>query len=202
MLVIEALDGATVECAGALVACEQAAARRVRPELSAAFASPDVCTAALQRLCDSGHHGLVVMGDGRAAVVMAAAVRENHAVGRYALVLADGFAVDPELTDPTGVLAAAFADLAAPLIADGVRRYYLLHAALPACPKRCPTSGSDAAAPTASSRQCRGATPPPPPCGSPGQGTWRPSPAWPWSRSSTAPRRRCSHPARTNRSPI
>jgi len=35
MLVIEALDGATVECAGALVACEQAAARRVRPELPA-----------------------------------------------------------------------------------------------------------------------------------------------------------------------
>jgi hypothetical protein len=32
MLVIETLDGATVECAAALVACEQAA-RRVRPEL-------------------------------------------------------------------------------------------------------------------------------------------------------------------------
>jgi hypothetical protein len=42
MLVIEALDGATVECANALVACEQAAARRVRPELPAAFDSPDV----------------------------------------------------------------------------------------------------------------------------------------------------------------
>ena len=40
MLVIEALDGATVECAGALVACEQAAARQVRPELPAAFDSP------------------------------------------------------------------------------------------------------------------------------------------------------------------
>ena len=73
MLVIEALDGATVECAGALVACEQAAARQVRPELPAAFDSPDVCTAALQRLCDSGQHGLVVMGNGRAAAVMAAA---------------------------------------------------------------------------------------------------------------------------------
>src|SRR5579872_2519788 len=54
MLVTEALDGATVERAGALVACEQAAARRVRPELPAAFGSPDVCTAVLQRLCDSG----------------------------------------------------------------------------------------------------------------------------------------------------
>ena len=131
MLVIEALDGATVECAGALVACEQAAARRVRPELPAAFESPDVCTAALQRLCDSGHHGLVVMGNGRAAVVMAVAARENPAVGRSALVLADGFAVDPDLTDPTGVLVTAFADLAAPLVAGGVRRYYLLHTVLP-----------------------------------------------------------------------
>ena len=131
MLVIEALDGATVECAGALVACEQAAARRVRPELPAAFDSPDVCMAALQRLCDSGQHGLVVMGNGRAAAVMAAAARENPAVGRYALLLAEGFAVDPDLADPTGVLAAAFADLAAPLIAGGVRRYYLLHTALP-----------------------------------------------------------------------
>jgi hypothetical protein len=122
MLVIEALDGATVECAGALVACEQAAARQVRPELPAAFDSPDVCTAALQRLCDSGQHGLVVM---------TAAARENPAVGRYALLLAEGFAVDPDLTDPTGVLAAAFADLAAPLIAGGLRCYYLLRTALP-----------------------------------------------------------------------
>jgi len=131
MLVIEILDGATVERAGALVACEQAAARRVRPELPAAFGSPDVCTAALQRLCDSGQHGLVVMGNGRAAAVMAAAARENPVVGRYALLLAEGLAVDPDLADPTAVLAAAFADLAAPLIAGGVRRYYLLHTALP-----------------------------------------------------------------------
>ena len=60
MLVIEVLDGATVERAGALVACEQAAARRVRPELPAAFEDPDVCAAALQHLCDSGQQGLVV----------------------------------------------------------------------------------------------------------------------------------------------
>jgi hypothetical protein len=80
----------------------------VRPELPAAFDSPDVCTAALHRLCDSGQRGLVVMGNGRAAAVMAAAARENPAVGRYALHLAEGFAVDPDLTDPTGVLAAAF----------------------------------------------------------------------------------------------
>ena len=131
MLVIEALDGATVERAGALVAREQAAARRVRPELPAAFEDPDVCAAALQRLCDSGQHGLVVMDNGRAAAVMAAAARENPAVGRSALLLAEGFAVDPDLADPTGVLAAVFGDLASPLIAGGVRRYALAHAALP-----------------------------------------------------------------------
>ena len=121
MLLIEALDGATVERAGMLVAREHAAARHVRPELPAAFDSAEACTAVLQRLCDSGHHGLVATGNGRAVAVLTAEVRENPAVGRYALLLADGFAVDPDLTDPTSVLAAAFADLAAPLIADGVR---------------------------------------------------------------------------------
>jgi GNAT superfamily N-acetyltransferase len=131
MLGIEALDGPTVERAGALVAGEQAAARRVRPELPAAFEDPGVCAAALQRLCDSGQHGLVATDHGRVVAVMAAAARENPAVGRYALLLAEGFAVDPDLTDPTGVLAAAFADLAGPLIARGVRRYYLLQTALP-----------------------------------------------------------------------
>jgi hypothetical protein len=65
MLVIDDLDGATVECAGALVAREHAAARQVRPELPAGFDSAEVCAAALQRLCDSGHHGLVATGNGR-----------------------------------------------------------------------------------------------------------------------------------------
>jgi hypothetical protein len=50
MLVIENLDGATFERAGALVAREHAAARQVRPELPAAFDSAEVCTAALPRL--------------------------------------------------------------------------------------------------------------------------------------------------------
>jgi hypothetical protein len=53
MLVIDDLDGATVECAGALVAREHAAARQVRPELPAGFDSAEVCAAALQRLCDT-----------------------------------------------------------------------------------------------------------------------------------------------------
>jgi GNAT superfamily N-acetyltransferase len=58
-------------------------------------------------------------------------VRQHPAGGRYARLPAEGFAVDPDLADPTGVLAAVFGGLAAPLIADGVLRYYLLHTALP-----------------------------------------------------------------------
>jgi GNAT superfamily N-acetyltransferase len=131
MLVIQNLDGATVERAGALVAREQAAARRVRPELPTAFDSAEVCAAALERLSARGHHGLVATEDGRAVAVMTAAVRENHYLGRYARLPADGFAVDPDLADPTGVLGVVFGDLAPPLIAGGVRRYALLHAALP-----------------------------------------------------------------------
>jgi hypothetical protein len=66
---------------------------------------------------------------------------------------AEGFAVGPDLTDPTGVLAAAFGDLASPLIAGGVLRYYLLTPRCRACPKRCRTPDSGATASTASSRR-------------------------------------------------
>src|ERR1022692_2359926 len=131
MLVTDDLDDATIERAGALVAREHAAARQVRPELPAGFDSADVCAAALQQLRDSGHRGLVVTANGRTVAVMTATVRQHPAGGRYARLPAEGFAVEPDLADPTGVLAAAFADLASPLVAGGVLRYYLLHAALP-----------------------------------------------------------------------
>jgi hypothetical protein len=42
---------------------------------------------------------------------------------------------EPDFADPTGVLAVTFGDLASPLIADGVLRYYLLHTALPCLPE-------------------------------------------------------------------
>jgi hypothetical protein len=64
MLVIDDLDGATLESAGALMAREHAAARQVRPELPAGFDGAEVCAAAPQRLCDGGHHGLVATGNG------------------------------------------------------------------------------------------------------------------------------------------
>ena len=135
MLVIEDLDQATFERAGTLVAREHAAARQVRPELPADFGSAEVCAAALQRLCDGGHRGLVATDHGRTVAVMTATVRQHPAGGRYARLPAEGFAVDPDLADPTGVLAVTFGDLAAPLIADGVLRNYLLHAALPRLPE-------------------------------------------------------------------
>jgi len=128
---IEALDEATFERAAALVAREHAAARQVRPELPAGFGDATVCEAALRHLCGRGHHGLVVTSGGRAVAVMTVTVRETPTVSRYARLPAEGFAVAPDLADPTPVLAAAFADLASPLVADGVLRYYLLHPALP-----------------------------------------------------------------------
>jgi hypothetical protein len=111
MLVIDDLDDSTLERAGALVACEHAAARQVRPELPASFEAADVCTAALHRLRGSAHRGLVATGNGRTLAIMTAAVRENPAAGRYARLPPEGFAVDPDIADPTGVLAAIFADL-------------------------------------------------------------------------------------------
>jgi GNAT superfamily N-acetyltransferase len=131
VLVIEELGEATFERAAALVAREHVAARQVRPELPDGFGDAGVCEATLRHLCGSGHRGLVVTGDGRAVAVMTVTVRETPTVSRYARLPAEGFAVEPDLDDPTGVLAAAFADLASPLVADGVLRYYLLHPALP-----------------------------------------------------------------------
>jgi GNAT superfamily N-acetyltransferase len=135
MLVIDDLGEATVERAGALVAREHAAARQLRPELPAGFGTAEVCAAALQRLLDSGHGGLVATDNGRTVAVMTAAVRQHPAGGQYARLPADGFAVDPDLADPTGVLAVTFADLVSPLVASGVLRYYLVHAALPRLPE-------------------------------------------------------------------
>jgi GNAT superfamily N-acetyltransferase len=131
MLAVDELDDTTVERAGALVAREQAAARQLRPELPTAFEEAGACTAALQRLRDGGYHGLVVADRGRTVAVMTAMVRPTPTGGRYARLPPEGFAADPDLADPTGVLAAAFADLASPLIASGVLRFYLVHAALP-----------------------------------------------------------------------
>lgn len=135
MLVIDDLGEATVERAGALVAREHAAARQVRPELPAGFGTAEVCAAALQRLRDSGHRGLVATEDGRTVAVMTVTVRRHPAGGQYASLSAAGFAVDPDLADPTGVLAVTFADLISPLVARGVRRCYLVHVALPRLPE-------------------------------------------------------------------
>jgi GNAT superfamily N-acetyltransferase len=131
VLAIEELGEATFERAAALVAREHAAARQVRPELPDGFGDAGVCAAVLRHLCGRGHHGLVATSNGRAVAVMTVTVRENPMAGRYARLPAEGFAVDQDLADPTGVLAAVFADLASPLVADGVLRYYLLHPALP-----------------------------------------------------------------------
>jgi GNAT superfamily N-acetyltransferase len=134
-MVIDDLGEATVERAGALVAREHAAARQMRPELPAGFGSAEACAAALQCLCDSGYRGLVAAEGGRTVAVMTVAVRPHPAGGTYARLPAEGFAVDADLADPTGVLAVTFGNLAPALIAGGVLRYYLLHTALPRLPE-------------------------------------------------------------------
>jgi hypothetical protein len=131
MLAVDDLDDTTVERAGALVAREQAVARQVRPQLPVAFEDAGACAAALQRLRDGGYRGLVVSDGGRTVAVMTALVRQTPTGGRYVRLPPEGFAADPDRADPTGILAAAFAELASPLIADGVLCYYLVHAALP-----------------------------------------------------------------------
>jgi len=128
---VEPLDDATIERAGELVAREQAAARRTCPELPEAYQHPDTCTAALQRLRDTGHSGLVATDRDRVVAVLTATMRLAPDVGRYARLPAEGLAVDPELEDPTAVLGTLYAELAPPLLDRDVRRHYLLHVARP-----------------------------------------------------------------------
>jgi GNAT superfamily N-acetyltransferase len=130
-LTVEHLDGATVESAAALVAREHAAARRTRPELPASYESSEACTAILQGLLDSGHSGVAAIQDGRVVALMTGMVRDNPVVGRYFRLPADGIAVDPDLADPTRVLALTYGELAPQFVAAGVLRHYLTHVALP-----------------------------------------------------------------------
>jgi GNAT superfamily N-acetyltransferase len=131
MLVLASLDDSTIERAGALVAREHVSARQVCPELPVVYEDVAVCCGALQALRDAGHRGLVVSDGGRAVAVMTVTVRENAVIGRYARFPAEGFAVDPESADATAAVGAAYAELAASLVAGGVRHHYLLHAPLP-----------------------------------------------------------------------
>jgi GNAT superfamily N-acetyltransferase len=130
MLTIVGLDDATIEAAGALVASEHAAARGTQPALPAAFDSAEAGTAALQRLRDSGHTGLVAVERGRPLAVMTGIAR-GIASRSYGRLPAEGFAVAPDLEDPTTVLARLYGELAPELVAAGVLRHYLDHVVLP-----------------------------------------------------------------------
>jgi GNAT superfamily N-acetyltransferase len=130
-LVLDELDRATIGAAAALIAAEHADARRTRPELPACYTDAARCAAALQRLLDTGHRGILATDRGRPLAVITATVRDVRAVGRYARLPAEGVAVDPDLDDPTTVLATLYAELAGTLIAEGARRHYLLHVARP-----------------------------------------------------------------------
>jgi GNAT superfamily N-acetyltransferase len=130
-LTVGDLDAASVGSAGALVAREHAAARRLRPELPASYDSAEACGVVLQRHLDSGYSGVVAVEDGRVVAVMTGMVRDNPVVGRYVRLPADGVAVDPDVVDPTRALAAVYRELAPRFVAAGVWRHYLTHVALP-----------------------------------------------------------------------
>ena len=70
MATLAALDDATIEAAGMLVASEHTAARRAHPSLPVAWTDPQVCTGALRRLLDTGHRGAVAIEGDRALAVL------------------------------------------------------------------------------------------------------------------------------------
>ena len=126
MPTVAALDDATIDAAGMLVASEHTAARRAHPSLPVAWTNPQVCTAALRRLLDAGHRGAVAIEGGRALAVLTGTER-----GTYARLLAEGVAVAPDLADPTRLLVRVYGDLAPGWVARGLLWHGLDHLALP-----------------------------------------------------------------------
>jgi GNAT superfamily N-acetyltransferase len=122
-------DEATIEAAGRLVARETAAARQTCRQLPVSFERFEACAEALQGLLALGGVGAVATDRGRPVAVMTATVEDSSAVGPYARLPAEGLAVDPEIADPTAVLAVVYAALASTLVARGIMRHYLLHVA-------------------------------------------------------------------------
>jgi len=64
--------------------------------------------------------------------VMTGIERVSRAGSRYVELPAAGFAIDPDLEDPTRLLAVVYGEFADAIVADGVLRHYLGHVALPA----------------------------------------------------------------------
>lgn len=115
MPTVAALDDATIDAAGMLVASEHTAARRAHPSLPVAWTNPQVCTAALRRLLDAGHRGAVAIEGSRTLAVLTGTER-----GTYARLLAEGVAVAPDLADPTRLLVRVYGDLAPGWVARGL----------------------------------------------------------------------------------
>ena len=127
---IDPLDNTTIEAAGALVAREHTVARDLYPALSAAFGDPDTCTVALQHLRDNGYTGAVAVDRGRTVGVMTLAAMTGLVYGAYARLAPDGFAVAPDLDDPTTLLARLYSELAPRFLAGGMLQYFLDHVSL------------------------------------------------------------------------
>jgi GNAT superfamily N-acetyltransferase len=122
MLSVEVLEGATIDEAAILVAREHAAARGRRPALPSAFTDVQRCTAELATLLAGGYRGIVVRQDHRYAGVMC-----GRTLDEVAFFPAHGFAVDPELRDPTPVVVRLLTELAPGLLDAGAVRCTIDH---------------------------------------------------------------------------
>jgi GNAT superfamily N-acetyltransferase len=91
-----------------------------------AWTDPQVCTAALRRLLDTGHRGAVAIEGGRTLAVLTGTER-----GTYARLLAEGVAAAPDLVDPTRLLVRVYGDLAPGWVAKGLLGHGVDHVALP-----------------------------------------------------------------------
>jgi GNAT superfamily N-acetyltransferase len=122
MLAVRMLDNKGLPDAAALVAKEHSAGRSRRALLAAAYLDPEHARAALQALLADGFAGFVVEDAGACAGVMC-----GRTFGSVGFVPAHGLAVDPDIGDPTTVVARLFAALAPLLLHAGALRFTIDH---------------------------------------------------------------------------
>ncbi len=108
-----------------LIAAEQSAARSATPDLPADFTDPSHCRTVLLDLLADNHAGFVALEGTRVVGVLCATIG-----GAHGAIPAEALAVDPALTDPTGVLVALYSRTAPELLAGGAIHHRATHVGL------------------------------------------------------------------------
>lgn len=122
MLAFHRLDMSELLDAATLVAREQATARVGRSQLPIAYTDPKHCLGELEALLADGYIGVAASTDHGCAGLMCG--RTTASLG---FVPAHGIAVDPDLKDPTTIVAGLFAELAPMLLRQGATRFTIDH---------------------------------------------------------------------------